>query len=118
MIKSESSSPKSPRRNKEPKESLIKILKKLDFEAIYDFDKIVEEKKIYEGLDSIDFYEINKLIKDYTLSIIIRKEYTNDRKLNIINRVLELKHEVIIETLTKYDELGEGYRIKKMVPQY
>jgi hypothetical protein len=93
------------------KPSLDHILDLLGFASIFDYDTIIQEKDLEKIPDEL----IVSLIQEYKLSNIEHSsEYSIERKREIINRVLEFKYGTIIDTLTSFDQLGNGMRLEKM----
>ena len=96
--------------NNQIKPSLDKILKILKFESLNDLTTIIQE----DNFNLISTCDINNLIEDYGLFFTIQSNYSMERKREIVNRVLELKYGLIIDSLTSFDNLGEGMHIEKM----
>lgn len=104
------------------KPSLRKILEKLGFQGLHDLITIVPSTS-FEFIDDNLLYE---LVDEYRISahilipdVPVNKVYSDEIKLEIINRVLELKHGMIIDSVKEMDSSSDnlsidGYRLELM----
>jgi hypothetical protein len=85
------------------KPSIDKILKLLGFQNINDITTIITEK----DFDKIDNELIIEAIKEHDIgkNIITNNNISLDTKLAVINRILQLKYEMIIDTIKIIDNI-------------
>jgi hypothetical protein len=106
------------------KPSLEKILEVLGFESIKDMQTIIPPN----SFDSLDDSLVRHLVVEYNLHYVddvLEKSLTGERKFQIVNRVLELFHKMIIDSIKDVDEMrtvcGQkiyGYRLELMPAGY
>jgi glucokinase len=108
------------------KPTLEKILSTLGFKSINDLQTVISS----ESFESLDDLLIQNLVKEYQLHLVddilaLQKPLTGERKFEITNRVLELYHQMIIDSVKDVDELltvsGRkvyGYRLELMPAGY
>ena len=112
------------------KSSMVKILSTLGFKSIDDRTTIIPSN----AFEMIDSELVMAAVREYRISfwntdIIPNSEVNTDNsprsqmsaetKFETINRILELKHEVIIDQVKDFDELEDnrkshGYRLEAM----
>jgi len=95
------------------KQSLLNVLKELGFKNEYDMQTIVPPDA-FEKLREVSVVE---MIDEYELGLSgIYIPLDAERKMELINRVLELKHELIIDQVKEIDDKDqEGYCLEKFV---
>ena len=98
-------------KTKNIKQSLTKILDVLGFKSIKDTITIVP----LDVFDTLNEQLVFLLAKEYKLNMTL-DNLSSERKLEIVNRVLELFHGMIIDSVKELDSLSvSGYKLEQMI---
>lgn len=108
-----------------PKKSLEKIIESLGFKSITDLQTVIPP----DSFDRLNDSLVRCLAIEYGLHnvddvLVLEVPLTEERKFEIVNRVLELFHHMIIDSIKDVDEVTfcgqkvEGYRVEVMPAGY
>lgn len=98
-------------KTKNIKQSLTKILDVLGFKSIKDTITIVP----LDVFDTLNEQLVFLLAKEYKLNMTL-DNLSSERKLEIVNRVLELFHGMIIDSVKELDSLYVSeYKLEQMI---
>lgn len=98
------------------KSSLHRVLNEIGIKSLTDTTSVAPEN----CFDSLDDALFDALCEEYGVGLRIindmpAKKLSNEAKLEILNRVLELKHQMILDSIKDIDECSvTGYRLEKM----
>lgn len=92
------------------KASLVDILVKLGFNHTRDAITVVPP----DSFEKLDDKLVMKAVDEYQMHFTAVPPLDAETKFEIINRILELKHGMIIDEVKEIDNKGEGYDLEEM----
>lgn len=95
------------------KPSLVRVLKSLGFKCDNDMSTIIP----LDAFDKLEDSLVIEIIDEYKLGLSgIYIPMDGERKLELVNRVLELKHGMIIDQIKEIDAKDkEGYQLENIM---
>ena len=93
------------------KASLIDVLLSLGLKYSRDMQTIIPP----DAFEKLDDTLVVNMIDDYKLGLSgVYIPFDAERKFELVNRVLELKHGMILRELTEIDDVHEGYELEEI----